>query len=87
MTLKTPIQRACELAGGQSALARLLSKPEAPVSPQVVQHWCRNNRVPAERVLAVEAAVEGQVTRYDLRPDLYPRGGIGSTAAVAAAAG
>ncbi len=28
-------------------------------------------RVPAERVLAIEAATHGKVTRYDLRPDVF----------------
>ena len=37
---------------------------------QAVQAWLRRGRVPAERVLAVEA-VTG-VSRHELRPDLYP---------------
>jgi len=70
------IQRACDLVGGQSALARILSAPANELTPQAVQYWCKKNRVPAERVLAIEAATEGQVTRYELRPDLYPRGAL-----------
>lgn len=70
------IQHACDLVGGQSALARLLSTETDRLTPQAIQYWCRKGRVPAERVLAIEAAVEGQVSRYDLRPDLYPRGGL-----------
>ncbi len=37
----------------------------------MVVHW-RNRGVPAERVLEIEAATEGKVTRHELRPDLYP---------------
>jgi len=39
------------------------------VSSQAISQW---NRCPAERVLAVEAASEGAVSRHELRPDIYP---------------
>jgi DNA-binding transcriptional regulator YdaS (Cro superfamily) len=58
------VARAAEKAGGISALARSLG-----VSRQAVFQW---NRVPAERVLAVETYTG--VPRYELRPDIYPRG-------------
>lgn len=61
------ISRAAQLAGGQSALARKLG-----CTPQAISKMCSTGKVPAERVIAVEAAVEGQVTRGELRPDLYP---------------
>ncbi|MCG1042526.1 helix-turn-helix domain-containing protein [Mycetohabitans sp. B8] len=61
------IQRAAQLAGGQSALARKLG-----CTPQSISKMCATGRVPAERVLAIEAAVKGAVTRHELRPDLYP---------------
>lgn len=50
----------------QSKLARDLN-----VSPQAVQQWVKANRVPAGRCLAVEAATNGAVSRYDLRPDVF----------------
>lgn len=59
--------RAAVAAGGQSALARVLG-----CSPQAVQRMCATGRVPAERVLQIEAATAGKVTRHELRPDLYP---------------
>lgn len=68
-TDESPIQRAARLAGGQSALAR---SPGVDVTPQAVQRWCAKNRVPAEKVIAVEVAVGGLVRRHELRPDLYP---------------
>lgn len=63
-----PIERAVEIAGGQSALARLIGCKQAHV------WWWLNRslRVPAEYVLPIEAATEGAVTRHDLRPDIYP---------------
>ena len=62
---KTPLQKAIEAAGGVCALARKLK-----ITSQAISQW---ERVPAERALAVERAVNGAVTRYELRPDLYPR--------------
>lgn len=56
------LERAIEAAGGISALARLVGVAQPSVS-----NW---RRVPAERVLAVEAATA--VPRQELRPDLYP---------------
>ncbi|MCE4544616.1 MULTISPECIES: helix-turn-helix domain-containing protein [unclassified Caballeronia] len=61
------IERAAQLLGGQSALARKLG-----CTPQAVSKMCSTGRVPAERVLAIENATEGAITRHELRPDLYP---------------
>jgi DNA-binding transcriptional regulator YdaS (Cro superfamily) len=63
----TAIRRAAEIAGSQQALADLLGLS----SQGAVQNWLRRGRMPAERVLAVEAKTG--VSRHDLRPDLYPR--------------
>jgi TorA maturation chaperone TorD len=56
------LERAIEAAGGIGALARALG-----ISQPSVSNW---QKIPAERVLAVEA-VTG-VARSVLRPDLYP---------------
>lgn len=60
------IERAVEVSGSQSALARSLK-----VKPQSVQEWVTRGYPPAERVLKIEE-ITG-VSRHDLRPDLYPR--------------
>lgn len=60
----TALTHAIKVAGGPSALAKAVG-----VSPQAVCLW---KRVPALRVLAVEAATNGVVPRHRLRPDLYP---------------
>lgn len=62
----TSIERAVEAAGGSQALAEKLG-----IKRQAVEKWVKQDRVPAERVLAVETATG--VERFDLRPDLYPR--------------
>jgi DNA-binding transcriptional regulator YdaS (Cro superfamily) len=66
------IERACAVFGwgGQSKLARELSRLGAPCTPQAVQKMCSTGRVPAERVLDIEKLTG--VPRHDLRPDLYP---------------
>lgn len=61
------IERAARVAGSQSALARAIG-----VTPQAVQGWCASGKIPAVRVLDIERATEGKVTRHELRPDLYP---------------
>ncbi len=65
---ETPLQRAVRIAGGQSQLARRIG---GKVRQGYVWKWLRRGRPPAERVLAIERATEGQVTRYELRPDIY----------------
>lgn len=43
------------------------------VTESAVRHWTNGiRRIPAERVLAVEHVTGGEVTRYELRPDIYP---------------
>jgi DNA-binding transcriptional regulator YdaS (Cro superfamily) len=53
---------AIEQAGGPSAVGRALG-----ISPQAVGQW---RRIPAERVIAVEAL--SGVSRHLMRPDIYP---------------
>lgn len=58
---------AVERAGSQTDLGRICG-----VSQAAVWKWLhRSRRMPAERVLAAEAATD--VSRHDLRPDIYPR--------------
>jgi DNA-binding transcriptional regulator YdaS (Cro superfamily) len=65
---ESALHRAVEIAGGQSKLARLIE-----VSQQNLWWWLhKTKRVPAEYVLPIERATHGAVTRYELRPDLYP---------------
>lgn len=57
-----PINRAKQIAGGTTALASKLG-----ISKQAVSMW---GKIPAERVIAIEAATG--IPREELRPDLYP---------------
>lgn len=58
---------AVQRAGSQAALAKICN-----VSSTAVWKWMQSSkRLPAEHVLAVEAATG--VSRHELRPDIYPR--------------
>jgi len=60
------LRKAVKIAGSQSELARRMG-----VDQRYVWNWLTRG-LPVERVLAVESAVDGQVTRHELRPDIYP---------------
>ena len=61
----TPLEEAIAVAGSRYRLAKLIG-----IKPPSVHDWTRSGRVPAERVLAVEAAAG--ISRHKLRPDIYP---------------
>ncbi|WP_200911269.1 transcriptional regulator [Sphingomonas sp. Leaf62] len=66
-TMVVALRSAVDAAGSQSAMARIVG-----CSPQAVSKWVNRGKVcPAEYVLKVEAATG--VSRFDLRPDVYPR--------------
>lgn len=52
-------------AGGPTKLARALGMDHSSVLS-----WRKTGRIPAERVLAIEAATD--IPRHELRPDIYP---------------
>jgi DNA-binding transcriptional regulator YdaS (Cro superfamily) len=73
MTPEDALKQAVTIVGGSVALAR-----EIGVTSQAVGQW---KICPVLRVRAVEAAVNRarkraakQITKHDLRPDVYPKG-------------
>lgn len=60
------LERAIEIAGGQSALAEKIGKKQAHVAM-----WLRRRKVPAEVCVDIEGATNGAVTRESLRPDVF----------------
>ncbi|MET0332579.1 MAG: helix-turn-helix domain-containing protein [Dyella sp.] len=63
----TAIQVATKLAGGQAALARAVG-----VTQPLVWQWCAGRRpVAPQHCIKIEESTKGQVTRYDLRPDVF----------------
>jgi DNA-binding transcriptional regulator YdaS (Cro superfamily) len=65
MSIGDLIKRAAELSGGMSKLTSQLG-----VARSAPYSWWR---IPAGRVLAIEAATGGRLSRHTMRPDLYPR--------------
>lgn len=61
-------KRCVDAAGGLTKLAGLIG-----VKHQSLYSW---KRIPAERVLELERLT--QISRHDLRPDLYPRDEMGA---------
>lgn len=61
------LAEAIELGGGVTAVAKAIG-----ITPSSLSGW---QICPAPRVLALEAACEGKVKRWQLRPDIYPEPG------------
>ena len=61
------IEQAAALLGSKSELARQLG-----VRPQSGRKWVRYDRIPAEQCIPIERVTQSRITRYQLRPDLYP---------------
>ena len=68
-TPEDALRRAIDAAGGPAEVARFITARFEPITAQAVCGW----RVcPPRRVLQLEAAASGKVTRHELRPELYP---------------
>ena len=72
------LARAIEICGGQHALARAVNKrisaPTNPIKQQNVWHWLNKSYfVPSEYCVAIEGATGDEVTREQLRPDVFPQ--------------
>lgn len=65
--MNAPLDRACNLAGGQKALADKIG-----TSQSQVWYWLAKSKkgAAAEYVLQIEQATG--VPRHELRPDIYP---------------
>lgn len=63
---KTPLHIAVELAGGQSALARMIG-----VRQGYIWKWLQSGMPSPKYCLAIERVTFGKVTRYQLRPDVF----------------
>jgi DNA-binding transcriptional regulator YdaS (Cro superfamily) len=64
------VRRAVELVGGQSELARRIGMSQ----PSVHDLCHRTKRMQADIALKIEAATDGQVSRSDLLPSVWPPG-------------
>ena len=62
------IQRAIDLCGGQVRLGKFIGVPQ-----QTVSAWLTEAKLPlkAEHAIAIDEATRGEVTKEELRPDLW----------------
>jgi DNA-binding transcriptional regulator YdaS (Cro superfamily) len=67
------IEKACGLVGGQTALARELTRmTNEEVTQQRVRNWLfRGDEVPTDVMAPIEVITKGEVSRKDFRPDDY----------------
>ena len=75
-----PIDKAIEIAGSKTALARLLTAKRVkesngtydvtPISRQNVDYW-RNVNLPAKVAVDIETVLSARVTRYELLPEIF----------------
>ena len=64
--MENGILKAVRLSGSQTALGNSLG-----VTPQAVQKWVEQGFVPGPRCRAIEDLHQGQVTRYELNPEVF----------------
>lgn len=74
MKPKAALEKAVKISDGQAELARKLSELTGrPVKQQHIWNWLnRDSELPGEFAIPIEKVTNGDVTRQDLRPDLYP---------------
>lgn len=53
--------------GAKSELARRIG-----VTPQAINNWIVNDTIPVRKVILIEAATGGRVTRHQICPEFYP---------------
>lgn len=64
---QAPLERAIQKAGSEAKLAALIGFSQVAINK--AKH---RRRVTAEMAVKIEQALDGFVTRHDLRPDLFP---------------
>lgn len=64
----SPLEKAIKIVGSQYRMAKILGKRQS-----LIWYWLKCGRVSAASVIPIEQATGGQVTRHELRPDIYPK--------------
>lgn len=67
--VKEPLRRAIAIFKSQEGLAAAIG---GNVKQQNVSYWLKN-RVPADICITIENITGGEVSKHDLRPDLFGR--------------
>jgi DNA-binding transcriptional regulator YdaS (Cro superfamily) len=71
---KGALKRAIDILGSQTKVAEVVGVSQPSVSYALHEA----DDVPAEWCLPIERATKGEVTRHQLRPDIYPLEDAGS---------
>jgi len=66
-----PIDKAVEMAGGTGRGSKARASRAFGISHSYLCKILREGRVPSEQCLAIQNAVNGEVTCHDLRPDIF----------------
>lgn len=64
---------AIAFAGGPAALARHIRAQGHTITTQAISQW-RKKGVPSNRVIMVEKAAKGLVSRHEMNPDVFGDG-------------
>lgn len=69
MTPKQALARAVEIVGSQVKMAKGLNTDQ----PRI-HHWLYRSKIgcPPQFAIPIEMLTEGQIKRWQLRPDIYP---------------
>jgi DNA-binding transcriptional regulator YdaS (Cro superfamily) len=67
LTPRKALERAVKICGSQSELARRLG---GKIKQQHIHYWLENGLSPVQAI-PIEQAVNGAVTRHELRPDVF----------------
>ena len=70
MAFMDALDKAKQEVGGAAGLARLLTASGQKITSQAITQW---KKVPVARAFDVERLTG--VSKHDLRPDVWPRGG------------
>lgn len=72
---KEALLKAIEIAGGQQPLARILSKISGrDITQGHIFNWLKRDKkgFPPEFTIPIEKIINCQLTRSEMRPDIYP---------------
>ena len=65
---KLPLEQAINILGNQTKLGEAIGCDQTTISSWLIKY---DGKVPAEKAPAIEIATAGQITKYQLRPDLF----------------
>ena len=61
------LQKAVDIFGSQRKLAKAIG-----MYPQQINGWVNTGKVPVKHCKKIEQVTNGEVTCFDLRPDVFP---------------